>query len=566
MNGAARTALIGLVAGGMFALLLFFSGAGAVESDDMRKWLGVIVASSTAGVALLAISTWLNRRCAAMRTVPVVVVESIVIGTLVALVYLDLAATLGIDTGDDPALYVLLLAVVTAVAGFAASVLQRVRSRERERRRALLDEGIALAEAREQTSGMLQYMRATLEADIEAALSPARIGIEERLALRERELGDEDWGEIASQLRATAEEMVRPLSRQLWSRSTSNLPPLTMRRILRSIVSQQPFQPLTLAILYLITSMISSVTMFGWAIGVAVLAAGLCLIFAVLGGTNLLMRHHPNRHSLLFIAGALGLQATGLLNFPVRARLGAVPYTWAEFIAASVLGIVFIFATSGFGSVRTYRADLERTLQADLDRELLTSMAASREVAQLARESARILHGSVQSRLISCAVAIELASDVQDVEAFESALRQAHAVLVTPAWKSAESATTVLTEVERKMGLWAGLCDISLRMDPDIADLSGSPARAAGRVVEEGLANAISHGDAGAISLVVTRAGSMLCVEVLDDGCGPTGGGPGLGSALLDTSTTRWSLDHGPDGRGARLRAEISLDRSQPNH
>ena len=86
-------------------------------------------------------------------------------------------------------------------------------------------------------------------------------------------------------------------------------------------------------------------------------------------------------------------------------------------------------------------------------------------------------------------------------------------------------------------------------MDDDIAD-SPDHAVVVGRVVEEAISNAIRHGHAPRIQVRVTRdADDQLLVSVTDNGTGPQGGSPGLGSAYLAmVSEGTWSMERSEVG------------------
>ena len=75
-------------------------------------------------------------------------------------------------------------------------------------------------------------------------------------------------------------------------------------------------------------------------------------------------------------------------------------------------------------------------------------------------------------------------------------------------------------------------------------DATDSPSESIGRIVEEGISNAIRHGKATRIDIVVsTRPDGTCDVAITDNGTGPLGGKPGVGSALLHQSSAgAWSL------------------------
>ena len=305
----------------------------------------------------------------------------------------------------------------------------------------------------------------------------------------------------------------------------------------------------------MIANFANAIAVFGWLVGLALLASGVTAIFVITGIANAAMRKRPARHAVIFIIAALALQLGGLLSFPLREWAGIAPYTWAEYFVGVIVGLFVILLTSGVGSLRTYRDDVARTFQSDIDRERVESVAASRQVAQLARESARVLHGTVQTRLIACAVAIEHAADTSDVEAFQSALHEAHAVLTEPTRSGAPTDLTLEEEVARKISLWAGLCAIDVTIAPHLCDVSGRLARDVGRVVEEGLSNAVRHGAASQIAVSVQPSDVGVDVVIEDDGTGPSNVTPGLGSALLDGVSDQWALTRGTTG--ARLQVNL---------
>lgn len=557
MNAATRRAFIQLALLGFFMLGALSANSKMVTPESIGSWLLVAVWAAVVTTLAFDAAWWLWGRVTGGRTLAVG--DSIAFSAGIGAVY-AVAQQLGIQalglTPERDGLVSFTAAVLTiTIIGLALSTFITGRRLEEERRRRLLDDGIAVALVRLDVAAIAQRMHLTLETDIDDALAPARRDIEERLADQERQLSQDDWAVTARQLRNAAHDTVKPLSRELWSRTAPRLAPVTARSVLRNIITRQPFRPLILALIYVLTGFADSVDLYGWAWGVAIMAVGVAMIFVILGGANLSMRRWPRHHAALFVAGGVILQLGTLLNFPLRQARGAQAYTWAEAIAAIVIGITLILLTSGAGSLRAHRDDVVRTFQADIDRELVESIAASRHVARLARESARILHGTVQTRLIACAVAIERAADTQDVEAFQRALHEAHSVLVQPTRAATDDDTSIDAEVTRKVSLWSGLCDIEVAIDPSLGDATGRVARDVGRVVEEGLSNAITHGDARRLNVRVAASPDGVLVDVTDNGNGPRGGKPGLGAALLNSVCATWSLEQ--IAEGTRLHAQV---------
>jgi len=529
------------------------SNLDAIYVTNSVAWWVVATVSGIVATAITGGWWWFNKTSKRTPiTTPLAFIESVVIGVAYGATQVIMASLLNVASERDAVLTFVSTVLGIAILGPAAAILVRGRHTEEQRRAELMEQVIAVSAARDDVVEIAQRMQLALDVDIDQTLSSARAGIEEQLADQELAMSQENWPTIALALRTAAQDSVRPLSRRLWLGTPLPAKRISFSRVLSNIVTQQPFQLPSLILIYVLTAFAGVVTNLGWAVGLVTLGAGVALIALVLGGANFLMKLKPHLHAVIFILAAMLLQVTSLLSFPVRARWGEVPYSWEEYSIGVVASVALIFMTSGIGSLRSYREDVARTFRLDVDHEFLASMAASRHIAQIARESARNLHGKVQTRLIACAVAIERATEQNDIDSFQHALREAAEVLKRPQLE-ADEVTNVAAEVARKVELWSGLCEISVEIDPITTTISGRRARDVGRVVEEGLNNAIKHGVATRIDVHVRAEPEGIVVEVSDNGKGPLGGEPGLGSALLDNACDQWSLT--ATETGACLRA-----------
>ena len=540
MDVVPRTALINL---GLFALLA--AAVLTVNLDDVATdpwaWLALAAVTAAIGVVAIDLAWWANVRIATPLTPMQAALEALAVGLIFGTTQVLMAAALGLELVRGAVLTVVSVTISAGAFGVLAILIGQARRQEVERLHEIYEQGAVLEAARQETSGIIRSLHVALASDIDAALSPARIAIENRLSDQERVMTAESWTDVAGELRATARATVRPLSRRLWAYAPARIPGPGLGRILRTIITEQPFQPLVLILIYWATTFGGNIATLGWITGSFAMLIGTTLIIGVLGGANILMRRYPQHHAWIFLLATVLLQVTGLLIFVLRDVWDAVPYTWTEYVLSCIGGVVLILVTSGFGSVRTYRSDLARTFHSEMDDELRASLAASAQVAQLARESARVLHGSVQTRLVACAVAIEQASQTRDVDAFQAAMREAHAALVPPSLV-VEDSRTLGENLDRTVALWSGLCSVRVMIDPDVSQERGVLARDVGRFVEEAVNNAVTHGDATEISVDVHRTGNAVHIEVIDNGSGPGGGRPGLGSALFDSLSTHWQL------------------------
>ena len=200
-----------------------------------------------------------------------------------------------------------------------------------------------------------------------------------------------------------------------------------------------------------------------------------------------------------------------------------------------------------------------------MDEEFIGAQARGRELADLARDAARVLHGTVHSRLVACSLAIDRALQADDRAALTAALAAAREALEEPLGDTSRAPGSIGSEVARKVALWGDVCAFTVDVDPRVDSVASVDPLVVGRVVEEGLMNAIRHGAATAVDVRVSLDDESVVVRVVDDGVGPGGGTAGLGSALLDQATLgQWSLAR--IGDATELRAVIKASPARAAH
>lgn len=163
------------------------------------------------------------------------------------------------------------------------------------------------------------------------------------------------------------------------------------------------------------------------------------------------------------------------------------------------------------------------------------------------RALARALHGPVQSAV--AAAALRLAEAEREgtlrpelVESVRRQLTRAVDVLQSPDGE----VMPLDVSLNRIVGTWEGLCDVSTSADPsaleEIADDAVVRAFVTD-VVTDAVTNAARHGRARFISIRIGQVEHNLIVTVVDDGSSPLGPRrEGLGSTLLNECAVDWSL------------------------
>ncbi len=417
-------------------------------------------------------------------------------------------------------------------------------------------------------AALIEDLRSSLARDVEEELRPALETLDERLAYEQQFAQTRVSSALAEVLRDLNESSVRPLSRLIADRSRDARKGLGPVDFLAGVARTQPFRPVAVSGIFVLTAVADQWTASGPAEALATAASGVLLITLILGSGNRLMRAFPRRHLGIFLATFVVLQIpTYGWEFATGSSL--TPGFLAHLAVGVFLSACIIWLTSGLGEWRAPQVALLRVYAAEIDSARIEVLTQTEVVSSIAKSAARMLHGSVQSKLAACALAIDRAAMTDDAAVYEAAINQARAVLATPlAWiNDPRDPETLSAEINKKVDLWQGLAGITAFVAPALKQYTGEKVDVVGEVVEEGLCNAIRHGGASTIAVQVDLDGDgpdlLIRVRVLDDGCGPPQDPrPGLGSALLDDACEgRWELVPAPSG-GCLLDAWVVTQKS----
>lgn len=537
---------------GALGLLALLAGEAQSARGNLAalSWLLIgLGAMAVIGVVLLAFNVTLfrNRR---QHPVPiwVVVAADGFVGLAFTLAVRAGASIAGLPTSTNLLESCVLNVLFAMWWGPSLSYFMDLREDWMQEQERLVNEFLEVERSALQQGELLALLQKEIDAQVADELSPARTRIESL----QRELSElsnltvrppTQWHEAAQLLRDTAEASVRPLSRQLLRAAERSYPRTRWWSLLANVVRKQPFQPFAFAVIDILGTFSPLIRDFGAARGLALLIGGLTWTLLLMLIANALMRLFPRRHSFIFVTALIALQSTVLFRGLFREAWvsGSVSSSWV--ITQVIAGIAVVFVTSGIGAWWSQRVEVRDTLREEIRSDRVQALAVSQQVALLAHETSRSLHGSVQTRLVSCAMAIEQASTTGDTGLLNSALNEAILVLEQPVPET-HAAKSVAKEVERKVALWDGLCSFAILIDSTVATVESSVAVTVGRIVEESISNALRHGKATFIDISITRIDeSNVQVVVIDNGLGPRGGKASLGSAFLEqASAGRWSL------------------------
>lgn len=544
-------------------------GAQSAQPGDIGSWilLGIVAALIVGAYALAAdASVFKHRR---VRPVPAWVAIGFHLG--VGLIF-GLVVVLGgdrfIQTSDqDPGIRIVVITMIGLWWGLTSALVLEARDRFDRQRAALIDQAVGLELATISESEAAMRLRSTIAQEAGPSLTATRAEIDEVLsgfaAQSQTLLPVEEWWQISASLRETADSTIRPLSHRLWEATERQYPRPALGRVLTRLVLYQHFGVLPTMTILAIGYLPAGVYRLGLSMGVLATLVMTLGAGVILAGANALMNRVRIRRAVIFLATLVLLEvyAIGYLAL-LAAAVGDVFVLNAEILGGALAIAISVLLPAAFACLNDMRAEVLDRFRLDTDQARVRQLANARQLAQITRQAARDLHGSVQTRLISCAVAIEQASRSGDVTQFRHALEVSIAILDAPLPDQDDDASINLRSAIIEMCVpWEGLCRFTVEADADVLAIQGPIAMAGGRIIEEAVANACRHGLAESVAIRVTRVeGPALRFEVEDDGSGPTGGVPGLGTAMLaGLSRGRVALEAAPSG-GARLTVLLPID------
>jgi signal transduction histidine kinase len=399
----------------------------------------------------------------------------------------------------------------------------------------------------------VEEIRDQVADSVETTLVSARTVLDERIAGSDVSTVTSHWPQLSHALRQTASETVRPLSKALWVAASEPFQNSRPWSIIRFVLSHQPLRPFAVSVIFVVGSGSQIFEQEGTVDGFLRLIFSILLIVLIMQLANFLMRKHPRQHAKIFLGATALLQVPVIADFLFAPSRGDVTSSTLDVIGTVVAGVVVVFLTSAFGALLKLNMEQISQVSENIDQEFVQASARSRALAEALREAGSILHGTIQGRLLACAMSVEQAGQAEDIEQMNAALERAKQELDQPLPTLTRSrvATTLLEELERHGALWSGLCQVDIQIDPNVPDLRETTINQCGLVVEEAISNAIRHGDARVISVRVTKEFSdklpdspLLRIAVIDDGSGvrKSGVAMGVGFTLITDISHSWSI------------------------
>ena len=517
---------------------------GSLTPSAILKWLLIFLAAVIVQglVTLLLHGTVFSSREIKPVALPTVLIMHGAHGLLFVTTMITGAGLFNLNQGISPVFQIIFGTALATWWGTTLSLFLDHVEENRVARELLIEEAVSSHAFSLEVQTPSRELTDAIYQEAEASLSQAEPQLKQSAS-------DLDWAQSSRVLKELANNEIRPLSHAMMKAQHIKYPKIRWWRLPVNIVRNQPINIWLTIIIACVSSLPQQIKLFGFNRAFTLNAAIYVAIALVGGIANIVMNSYPRYRSSFFVSASLLLQLSIPISVHFRNQwipgISGTGWQVSQFIS----GLALLLLTSGFGGWFSLQEKLNVNFREELQQRHIELIAVSRQIAYATREASKLLHGQVQSKLVACAMSIDAAAQSGDETKINDAIQSALRIITSPVSTSVV-ASNLFEELSRKTSLWGEICSIEIQVGDQLSSLTSDQVGQLGRVVEEGISNAIRHGRAKKILIAVKRVSpDSIAVEILDNGIGPQNGQPSMGSALIgQASGGNWTLKAVEDG------------------
>jgi signal transduction histidine kinase len=399
-------------------------------------------------------------------------------------------------------------------------------------------------ELAERSTGLITDFRANVLEQTQALLST---GLESASA------ASNEPASAAASLRRTVDDLIRPLSYELERRAVSDAElladvekrPVSARVPLRTYVAgiftARPFAPLATAAVMIATPMVVTMHVLGPLAGAVAV-----VLSAVIVGLSLWLARRPIMRAIpgwpvgvsVVIVIGTWVAVTVIVGL-LLAALGLEPSSSSMTVLLG-MALMTMVAAAIEGSVEQQ----QRKAQGELRDAVLAVEWAAARLRQRAwneqRSLGRLLHGTVQATMVAAALKLRDQSPEEAAETIAGLTARLQYAL------GDETKTPWRRDFSNLQEVWDGAIQLTVVLMPAAErtlDRDALAAHSLVQVLNEGVTNAVRHGNANSVRATVEVEPGYLLLTVMDDGTPVDARGEaGTGSTILDANCADWHL------------------------
>ncbi len=229
-----------------------------------------------------------------------------------------------------------------------------------------------------------------------------------------------------------------------------------------------------------------------------------------------------------------------------------------EAIQFPMVVIAFFYPLGFFVYMRFSQIIQPEAIDAITNDEIYASQALNAAISKIVKDEfkqsmshqwATYIHGKILTRLAATSLKLEQAVGNNDLESFDSGLKNLKLILDDPTREFEQDQMNLKAEIASRLDPWEGLIALKLSVDPVLEGIANDRVKDLGEVIEEVISNSVRHGGSQNISISITSS-THPDVELVieDDAINPLPLVParvGLGTKILNlVSDGRWSISH----------------------
>ena len=229
-----------------------------------------------------------------------------------------------------------------------------------------------------------------------------------------------------------------------------------------------------------------------------------------------------------------------------------------EAVQFPLVVIAFFYPLVFFVYMRFSQIIQPEAIAAITSDEIYASQALNAAVSKIVKDEfkqsmshqwATYIHGKILTRLAATSLKLEQAVGNNDVESFDSGLKNLKLILDDPTKEFEQDQINLKDEIASRLDPWEGLIILKLSVDPALEGVTNDRVKDLGEVIEEVISNSVRHGGSQNISISITSSDHPdIQLLIQDDAINPLPSVPariGLGTKILNlVSDGRWSISH----------------------
>ena len=229
-----------------------------------------------------------------------------------------------------------------------------------------------------------------------------------------------------------------------------------------------------------------------------------------------------------------------------------------EAVQFPLVVIAFFYPLVFFVYMRFSQIIQPEAIAAITSDEIYASQALNAAVSKIVKDEfkqsmshqwATYIHGKILTRLAATSLKLEQAVGNNDVESFDSGLKNLKLILDDPTKEFEQDQMNLKDEIASRLDPWEGLIALKLSVDPALEGVANDRVKDLGEVIEEVISNSVRHGGSQNISISITSSDHPdIQLLIQDDAINPLPSVPariGLGTKILNlVSDGRWSISH----------------------